>query len=178
MPTLHRQPGPWRAPGRRDRGGRGLLGDEAWRLNEPSSKEQHRPASSSPEDGHDPDGKIATAGGESRYISGEVSRAEVQQLRAESAAAMVGINTVRHDPRLDARVEGAHQPARVIVDPLAATSPEARLFDLPGPVYLAVGPAAPGPARAALVARGAMLELPEPPRDARPRCAHGRARPP
>lgn len=108
------------------------------------------------------DGKIATAQGESRYISGEASRAFVQRLRAQHAAVMVGIGTVRmDDPRLDARQEGAHQPVRVILDPLAATPLASRLFASSAPTLVAVGPAAPADARDALVQRGAaVLELP------------------
>lgn len=108
------------------------------------------------------DGKIATETGESKWISGPVSREAVQGLRAELAVVMVGVGTVlADDPRLDARVELAHQPTRVIVDPRAETPPAARLFDIESPLILAVGPEAPSERRAALAARGAeVLETP------------------
>ncbi|MEM3030605.1 MAG: bifunctional diaminohydroxyphosphoribosylaminopyrimidine deaminase/5-amino-6-(5-phosphoribosylamino)uracil reductase RibD [Candidatus Micrarchaeia archaeon] len=63
------------------------------------------------------DGKIATSTGESKWISGEASRALVQRMRAENDAIMVGINTVLADnPRLSCRLPGAKQPLRVVVD--------------------------------------------------------------
>ncbi|MBO9540931.1 bifunctional diaminohydroxyphosphoribosylaminopyrimidine deaminase/5-amino-6-(5-phosphoribosylamino)uracil reductase RibD [bacterium] len=102
------------------------------------------------------DGKIATETGESKWISGPVSREYVQALRAELSVVMVGIKTVlADDPRLDARLEGAHQPTRVIVDPRAETPLDARLFSIESPLLIAVGPEAPAARRAALEARGA-----------------------
>lgn len=108
------------------------------------------------------DGKIATEAGESKWISGEVSRQYVQELRATLSAVMVGIRTVlADDPRLNARVAGARQPARVIVDPMAETPVDARLFEIDSPVLLAVRSDAPRNRREALVRKGAeLLELP------------------
>ncbi|MCR6643066.1 MAG: RibD family protein [Terricaulis sp.] len=64
------------------------------------------------------DGRIATAAGESRWITGEAARAEVQNLRAAHDAVMIGAGTARaDDPSLLARTEPppAKQPARVVV---------------------------------------------------------------
>jgi len=65
------------------------------------------------------DGKIAAASGESRWISGERSRALAHHLRDRVDAILVGANTVQRDnPRLTARLprgEGSN-PARVVVD--------------------------------------------------------------
>ena len=63
------------------------------------------------------DGKIATAKGESKWITGETSRKHVHQLRNDLDAVLVGIETVRKDnPSLDCRIRGGRNPYRVIVD--------------------------------------------------------------
>src|SRR4051794_9547418 len=64
------------------------------------------------------DGKVATRTGDSKWISGENSRARAHRWRAESDAVAVGIGTVlADDPLLTARVEGvARQPRRVVFD--------------------------------------------------------------
>ncbi len=104
------------------------------------------------------DGKIALATGESKWISGAVSREYVQRLRADAAGVMVGIGTVlADDPRLDARIAGAHQPVRILVDRDAQTPPTARLFGIDSPVLIAVSPDAPEDRRQALSAAGATL---------------------
>jgi diaminohydroxyphosphoribosylaminopyrimidine deaminase/5-amino-6-(5-phosphoribosylamino)uracil reductase len=64
------------------------------------------------------DGRTATAGGDSRWISGAESRRLVHRWRAECDAVAVGIGTVlRDDPLLTAReVDAARQPVRVVFD--------------------------------------------------------------
>src|SRR5438552_16699922 len=53
------------------------------------------------------DGKVATSTGDSKWISGETSRARAHRWRAECDAVAVGIGTVQSDdPLLTARVEG------------------------------------------------------------------------
>jgi diaminohydroxyphosphoribosylaminopyrimidine deaminase/5-amino-6-(5-phosphoribosylamino)uracil reductase len=108
------------------------------------------------------DGKIATTTRESRWVSGEVSRTHVHELRGTLSAVMVGIGTVlADDPGLDARLEGAHQPTRVVVDPRAETPPDARMFRTPAPVLIAHGSEAPDERLEALARVGAAL-LPTP----------------
>src|SRR4030066_1792998 len=63
------------------------------------------------------DGKIATAKGESRWITGKEAREYVHKLRNEVDAVLVGIGTVRKDnPSLDCRIKGGRNPYRIIVD--------------------------------------------------------------
>ncbi len=67
------------------------------------------------------DGKVATRGGDSKWISGEASRDLVHQWRTESDAVAVGIGTaLADDPQLTARVPGVRrQPRRIVFDSLA-----------------------------------------------------------
>jgi diaminohydroxyphosphoribosylaminopyrimidine deaminase/5-amino-6-(5-phosphoribosylamino)uracil reductase len=66
------------------------------------------------------DGKVATQAGDSRWISGEASRAYVHRLRSTVDAVMVGIGTIlRDDPLLNVRLPGGKNifhPLRVILD--------------------------------------------------------------
>ncbi|VTT97266.1 riboflavin biosynthesis protein : Riboflavin biosynthesis protein RibD OS=Pirellula staleyi (strain ATCC 27377 / DSM 6068 / ICPB 4128) GN=Psta_1878 PE=3 SV=1: dCMP_cyt_deam_1: RibD_C [Gemmataceae bacterium] len=62
------------------------------------------------------DGKIATRTGDSKWISGEESRAKVHQLRRRVDAVLVGRGTVvADDPLLTARPAGLRTAARVVV---------------------------------------------------------------
>lgn len=67
------------------------------------------------------DGKVATAGGDSQWISSEVSRQAAHRWRAEVDAVVVGIGTaLTDDPRLTARVTGVvRQPRRIVFDATA-----------------------------------------------------------
>ncbi|WP_073064796.1 bifunctional diaminohydroxyphosphoribosylaminopyrimidine deaminase/5-amino-6-(5-phosphoribosylamino)uracil reductase RibD [Paracoccus solventivorans] len=88
------------------------------------------------------DGRIATAAGESRWITGEAARRHVHLLRLTHDAVMVGKGTARADlPALNVRGFGpVRQPVRVVIAnaPIPALPPEGPdhgpLWVLPGPV--------------------------------------------
>jgi diaminohydroxyphosphoribosylaminopyrimidine deaminase/5-amino-6-(5-phosphoribosylamino)uracil reductase len=65
------------------------------------------------------DGRIATHGGESRWITGERARAASHMLRASHDAVMIGVGTaVADDPELTCRLPGLadRRPLRIVVD--------------------------------------------------------------
>jgi diaminohydroxyphosphoribosylaminopyrimidine deaminase/5-amino-6-(5-phosphoribosylamino)uracil reductase len=77
------------------------------------------------------DGRIATASGESRWITSELARAEVQRMRAAADAVMIGAGTARaDDPELLARTDPPplRQPLRVVLDTFFSLPPKGRLF--------------------------------------------------
>ena len=82
------------------------------------------------------DGKIATAAGESKWITGAVARAAGMKLRGTSDAILVGVNTVlADDPSLTFRPVGKAKPGagtlrplrRLILDTLARTPLSAKV---------------------------------------------------
>lgn len=88
------------------------------------------------------DGRIATAQGESRWITGEASRGAVQTMRAAHDAVAVGAGTAAADnPMLTARTDPppAVQPLRVVFDRGLRVHPGLALFQsvAEGPVALA-----------------------------------------
>ena len=107
------------------------------------------------------DGRIATASGDSRWITGEGARRRVHAMRAAHDAVLVGAGTARaDDPSLTVRGLGVtHQPLRIVA---------ARWLDLPltgtlarsavdVPVWLLHGPAAAAERQEAWATLGARL---------------------
>jgi diaminohydroxyphosphoribosylaminopyrimidine deaminase/5-amino-6-(5-phosphoribosylamino)uracil reductase len=83
------------------------------------------------------DGRVALANGESRWITGEAARADVQKLRAESSAVLTGVDTViADDPQLtvrDASLETlGRQPLRVVLDSKLRMPATARMLEEKG----------------------------------------------
>ena len=117
------------------------------------------------------DGRTAMASGESKWITGEAARLDVQRLRARSDAIVTGIGTVRaDDPAMNVRIasdglygvdseEYLRQPLRVVLDPLLETDPGARLLRLPGDALVVGSLAAPAARRALLQQARVAVEL-------------------
>jgi diaminohydroxyphosphoribosylaminopyrimidine deaminase / 5-amino-6-(5-phosphoribosylamino)uracil reductase len=125
----------------------GLLEDEARRLNAPYLKlvTTGRPWVIA-KWAMTLDGKIATRIGDSRWISGEASRAIVQQLRGRVDAIMVGSGTAkRDDPLLMARPAGPRVAIRIVVDSRADLALASQLVRTAAdaPVLVAAGADAP-----------------------------------
>lgn len=90
------------------------------------------------------DGRTAMANGDSKWITGEDARRDVQRLRARSEAIVTGIGTVlADDPSMNVRLAAAdlpgmapddsiHQPLRVVLDSRLRMPPTARMLSLPG----------------------------------------------
>jgi len=105
------------------------------------------------------DGRIATATGESRWITGAEARRRVHVLRASSDAVAVGSATAAaDDPELTARRGGAvvHRPVRVVFDSALSLSPRSRLAHGPDPerTWVLAAPGAAAGRRCALEAAG------------------------
>ena len=91
------------------------------------------------------DGRTALSNGESKWITGQEARADVQLLRATSSAILTGIGTVlADDPRLDVRMDELalseaqlqsnqdalkRQPMRVILDSSLKTPVSAKILN-------------------------------------------------
>ncbi len=76
------------------------------------------------------DGRIATAAGESQWITGPAARALGHRLRAEHDAVMIGSRTAAlDDPALTCRLAGleGRSPVRVVVDGRATLAPASQL---------------------------------------------------
>jgi diaminohydroxyphosphoribosylaminopyrimidine deaminase/5-amino-6-(5-phosphoribosylamino)uracil reductase len=91
------------------------------------------------------DGKIATRTGDSKWITKEETRKYSHALRHTVDAIMVGVNTIVADnPRLTAKGCGGRgglgkkQPLRLVIDTRGKVPLDARIFEPPGEVLVAV----------------------------------------
>jgi diaminohydroxyphosphoribosylaminopyrimidine deaminase / 5-amino-6-(5-phosphoribosylamino)uracil reductase len=105
------------------------------------------------------DGRVATVGGDSKWISSEASRHLAHRWRAESDAVCIGIGTaISDDPLLTARAEGAlRQPTRVVFDSEARLPLDSKLLASldEAPVLVVASPEAPADRVGALKGAGA-----------------------
>ena len=76
------------------------------------------------------DGRIAAAGGDSRWITGEPARHGAHKLRAEAGAVLIGAGTARSDDPLLLPRDLPDKPPRItraVLDPRLTTPPDGRL---------------------------------------------------
>ncbi|WP_416827118.1 bifunctional diaminohydroxyphosphoribosylaminopyrimidine deaminase/5-amino-6-(5-phosphoribosylamino)uracil reductase RibD [Ectobacillus polymachus] len=88
------------------------------------------------------DGKIATSSGESKWITGKLSREDVHQYRNNHDGILVGVNTVITDnPSLTTRLHGGGKnPIRIVLDTYLRTPLSSNLVkDGEAPTWIIVG---------------------------------------
>lgn len=109
------------------------------------------------------DGRTALASGESKWITGEAARADVQKWRARSSAILTGVGTVlADDPSLTVRdFDIGRQPLRVVVDSRLRLPPSAKMLKLPGKTLIACAANDAARADALRAAGGEVVVLPE-----------------
>jgi diaminohydroxyphosphoribosylaminopyrimidine deaminase/5-amino-6-(5-phosphoribosylamino)uracil reductase len=91
------------------------------------------------------DGRTALKNGESKWITGEAARLDVQRLRARSAAILTSAKTVKSDnPSLNIRISNSdlgqnievRQPVRVIVDSNLQLTGKEKIFTSGGEIWI------------------------------------------
>ncbi len=113
----------------------GLLADKSARMNEAFNRWiVHRTPLVTVKAAMTLDGKIATASGDSKWITGEASREWAMKLRLAADAILVGVNTIlADDPSLTWRKRGARNPEggknlrRIVLDSTARTPLNAKV---------------------------------------------------
>jgi diaminohydroxyphosphoribosylaminopyrimidine deaminase/5-amino-6-(5-phosphoribosylamino)uracil reductase len=107
------------------------------------------------------DGRTALSNGDSKWVSGEESRARVHRLRGRCEGVAVGVSTVlRDDPLLTCRDQLllSKPPARVIFDSLLRTPVESRVaIDRSAPTWILTLATAPIDRRKALAKVGVQV---------------------
>ncbi len=106
------------------------------------------------------DGNLATASGDSHWISCDESRRRVHRLRGLVDAIIIGAGTaLADDPLLTARPPGRRTPVRVILDSRAKLSVESRLVGTVDEAPLIVAATGTAPARRVKALRAAGAEV-------------------
>ena len=107
------------------------------------------------------DGRIATASGDSKWITGDAARDRGHQQRAWVDAILVGSGTIlADDPSLTARPGGrlsTHQPVRVVLDARGRIPAGAAVFQQPGTTIVATAAGSSPGWRAAITAAGGTI---------------------
>jgi len=143
----------------------GVLADEAVRLNEAFNHWiTRRTPFVTVKAAMTLDGRIATAAGESKWITGEVARRHAMTLRQGADAILVGINTVLlDDPSLTVRTRNTERGTRrIILDAQARTPPTAKVVNdsHAALTMIVVARSAPGPRLAALRRKVRVMSAP------------------
>jgi diaminohydroxyphosphoribosylaminopyrimidine deaminase/5-amino-6-(5-phosphoribosylamino)uracil reductase len=101
------------------------------------------------------DGRIATASGDSRWISSPPSLRFAHRLRAVHDAILVGAGTVRFDnPELTCRLVRGRNPLRIVVDSALRLPPDAAVFSDGNPTLAVATHRAPSENRRLLEKKG------------------------
>lgn len=108
------------------------------------------------------DGRIATAAGDSKWITNEKSRAFVHQIRHEVDAILVGSGTLHADnPSLTSRIEGVQtkDPVRIILDTHLSIKEDAKVLtqESNAKTIIVTGPGASKEKRALIESKGAQI---------------------
>jgi GTP cyclohydrolase II len=104
------------------------------------------------------DGRIATATGDSRWISCEAERVVSHGLRAACDAVLVGIGTVLiDDPQLTVRMVAGASPMRVVLDSSLRMPLEAKILSADAHTLVLTSEDAPAARRQTLRRRGAQI---------------------
>ena len=109
------------------------------------------------------DGKIATASGESQWITSEEARLRTHAIRHSADALLTGSGTILHDDPLMTDRSGRQRRRpliRAVIDRRGRVGPQARIFSESGVVvYTRVPHLSPGPGREVVVGTTDLIEV-------------------